>query len=340
MDDDSDVVNETVRGILSQTTQTLAELVSRISVPSLSTAVLQISPPEFSGGPEDDVYEWLDRFERSTTGLPVEQRKTLLGKSFIRSAKSWFKDDLMPQLSSNDWASIKRIILDRFSGQDQEDRYFDRLSSLTFDDRRHGSISSFSDEYIHTYRRAYPKAEEGEVVRAMVRAIPKQYKGYLNMLTKLKSINTIKELKDTLKYYDQDVKISQPNEAREAIDIHKLKEVMADAVKTMVAEQSKKTEEVIAAFAKPQNYRRYNYNQGYNNGYPRNNAKNISNNSNRANVSQGPQPGSYYNKKRVLSRSNIRRGIKPPPRPCDYCGLDHWNADCPTRNQNLSHQGC
>lgn len=226
-------VQDAIKELLDQSSRNFTELLTKVQSPGLSAAILQIVPLEFSGGPDDDVYDWLGKFERITTGLSDSQIAVLLPKSFIKSARHWFKDELEPILGSLDWKGIKSAILDRFSGQNKEDRYFDRLANLAYDNFRQGSLSSYADEYIHIYRKAYPKAGEQEIVQAMVRAIPKQYKGRLGTVINLRSIATVKSPKETLKYYNQEVNIGRPEEKKSDLDMHKITELIANAVKTV-----------------------------------------------------------------------------------------------------------
>lgn len=66
----------------------------------------------------------------------------------------------------------------------------DKLASLKFNYQRHGTLSSFADYYIHVYRKAFPKAEEPEIVKALLRAIPDEFKGYLGLVTRLGQLKT------------------------------------------------------------------------------------------------------------------------------------------------------
>lgn len=80
------------------------------------------------------------------------------------------------------------------------------------------------------------------------------------MVTKLRDITKIDVLKDTLQYYDQDAKVSQHSLVKEILSLDKFKDIMTDVVKVMVEEQSKRTDEVIAAFSKKYETRPMNMN--------------------------------------------------------------------------------
>lgn len=310
--------------------ESMSEMVSKLSDATLSTALLNISPPEYSGFPEDDIYEWLGKFERLTLGLPTDQKCTLLEKAFTRSARSWFTDELLGKTNGKDWSSIKQTILDRFSGRKAEDRYYDKLISLRYSKNEHGSLLSFADEFVHVYRRAYSNASDPDIVRACVLAIPSEYRGYLNLIRNLATISTVKDLKDTLRRYDQDIKIApQASNSNPIINMEEFKKIMTGVVKELVDQQATKTEETVAAFAKRYDNRRSNQ-YATNNNMPRKNP----------NSNINARPGSFYNE---IGRP-VRRNGGAPPSPCYHCGEMHWNCDCllrsQNRKQNLNGQGC
>lgn len=319
----------------------ITELVSKLSQASLSTTILQINPPEFSDGPDSDVYEWLDQFERTTLGLPTDQKCQLLEKAFTGTARSWYRDELQTTALLKNWSDVRETILKRYSGRDNEERYLDKLSSLKYNPLRHASLSSFADEYIHVYSKAHPSAEEKDTVKALIRSIPAEFRGYLNLVKRLSTIDTTAALKDTLRYYDQDIKIYHPKEEKETLDLNKFKDIMTDVVKTMVEQQAGKTEEVIAAFMKKNDYRQnqrpanrtmtcYGCNQvGHIRRYcPNNGAANRTT----------QQVTDNQNSSEIPSR---QQGPRPPPSACRICNEWHWVRDCPhKRNQDFGQMGC
>lgn len=80
--------------------------------------------------------------------------------------------------------------------------------TLKYDQQCHGSLMSFADEYIHVYKKAHSEATEKDIIRACSLAIPIEYRGYLNLIKNVSDITTVKELKETLRRYDQDVQIA------------------------------------------------------------------------------------------------------------------------------------
>lgn len=293
-------------------TEAMNQLVTQLSAATLSTAVLQINPPEFSGGPEEDIYEWLEKFERATLGLPKDQKLILLEKAFICSARAWYRDELQATTTGKDWPDIRGAILGRFSGRKAEDRYYDRLMSLRYDKNRYGSLLSFADEYIYIYKKAHSEATDKDIIRACTLAIPAEYRGYLNLIKSLSSILTVKDLKDTLRRYDQDIQIPPNTDKNHPISIEEFKSMMSEMVSKLAEQQASKTEETIAAFAKRFDPPRQNRYRQQSNGAPQN----------------GTAP----------------RSARPPKTPCYYCGEMHWNRDCPQhpqrQTQNLNGQGC
>lgn len=350
------IVETAMKGLLDHSSKNFEKILSKVQDPNMAAAVLQVVPPEFSGGPDDDVYEWVEKFERATTGLPDKQKSLLLPKAFVKAARHWFKDDLQPHLDEKDWPKIKGIILDRFSGQNKEDRYFNKLANLSYDCSRHGSLSSFADEFVRIYRKAYPKAGEQEVTQATVRAIPKQFRGPLGTMTKLRDITSVLDLKSTLKYFDQDVNIPLPNETTKALDIHKIGELLKDAVKSMAEVHTKNTRNTSPAPSEEHLYlardNRHHYREDHgsrpntrvtfqdrDNSLPRDgyhSGRAEYNNDHHMYRGQRPRYERQNRPASITHTNDRNRSERPPPGPCYSCGGNHWNRQCPRKNPNLN----
>lgn len=346
--------------------RSLDAMVSSIAGASLSSALMTLQPPEFSGGPHDDIYEWLEQFDKVTFALPDDQKLKLLSRSFIKAAKPWFHEEIKPKLDEKSWAEIKIDILDRFSGQKKEDRYYERLLNLKYDPQRHGSTLLFIDEYAHVYKKAHPSAQGSEIVRATVLNLPANIRRKFNLIADIQQVATITELKIIARRYDNECETTQEHKSP-PLDLDKFKQIMTDVVSDLAEKQSEKTQEILAAFMKAPNrsgpasagrgrpsYKQYYQGEGY---PPHQQQVNYYGNDGRQDWQQhyaAPinnlsghiqyQPGypaisqdvrsDYTNF--YKSDSNNRQ----PRRPCRHCGGEHWNRDCPTiERQHLNYQG-
>lgn len=373
----------------SQLQQSFQEMLSQLSGATLSSALIHLVPPTFSGGPDEDIHDWIERFEQVTLSLPSEQKNLLLDKAFIKAARAWFREELRPKLPTTDWTTSKREILEHFSGKTPQVRAYEKLMKLTYRPDRHASILYYIDEYTYLYKQAYPIHQQSEIVRAVVLSLPPNIKAKLNYMQDLSAITTVDVLKKTAKRYDQDGVEDQPNSG--PVDFEMFNQSLKQAVKELSEQQILATKETLAAFMGKQmpdnaeveepteehicfarNGQRYN-----------NPARNGQTNSNsgfrgdrqeyrnqpvcRCNGAAYSYDRRTYRNERPAYRNdrpayrndqqtyrNVRpaydnnrptyqnnpngnnRGEQGPPAPCYSCGGDHWNRQCPRRQQNLN----
>lgn len=341
--------------------QTIQAMVTGISNSTLSAAIINIHPPMFSGGSSEDIHEWMDRFEQATFALPDEQKALLLGRAFTKAARPWYSDELRPKLQVLSWKEARNMILEHFSSQAKEDKFYEKLNSLKYDKDRHGCTLLFVDEYAYLYKRAYPSAQPAEIVRAAINNLPAAIRGKFNLIADIRQLKTIDDLKDIAKRYDQEDSDTTTSNAQ-PLDMEKFKQIMSGVVSELVEKQAERTNEVLAAFMKcPQQtddrygrrrnrndrqaYQNYQNNRAsYSGNYQRqdnqrqgqytaNNYENI-----QGNNSQPPRAPSPY----PANRNNqFRKSNRGPPSPCYYCNGDHWNSECPVnQQQGLNGQGC
>lgn len=225
--------------------QTFQEMVTQLSGATLSSALIHITPPTFSGAPNEDIHDWVERFEQLTFSLPQEQKNLLLDKAFMKAARAWFREELRPTLAATEWNTVKRQILEHFSGKSPQVRAYEKLMQLTYRPDRHASILYYIDEYTYLYKQAYPIHQQSEVVRAVVLSLPQNIKSKLNYMQDLSAINTVETLKKLAKRYDQEG-VEEPA-PRGPVDIEEFNKSLREAVKELAQQQIAATKEVVAA---------------------------------------------------------------------------------------------
>lgn len=314
----------------------LTQVTSQLASATLSSAMLHITPPQFAGTPRENIHEWVEKWEQLTNSFPDDQKTALLNKAFLNPARAWFKGSLKPKLPLP-WRDIKKLILEQFSGESQEDRSFKKLMELTYDQQKYGTLSLYLDDYAYTYKKAYPRADEPETVRAIVRNLTPTVRHKLNQMTDLKEVSCVETLRKLTRRYDQEPEATDPKTSH-GLDVDQFKELMSNVVKDLVEKQAKQNEEILAAFRKqttqPLNVREKEPTGSYHKeGTPA--TMNQEN-------SRAPYRQNYRSNEHPIPRGNERpipRANRPPPSPCYFCEGDHWNADCPNRPNRLNSRG-
>lgn len=127
--------------------------------------------PTFSGGPTEDVHDFLKNFELSTITFSPQLKCMALQKSLTESARTWGKLNLKNLISTNDWKAIKKALIERFQGPNPEIRYLNKLAKLTYDPKK-VTLTSFVERFAEYYRKAYQQARDIDVIRAIRLKLP------------------------------------------------------------------------------------------------------------------------------------------------------------------------
>lgn len=346
------------------------EMLTSLSGATLSSALIHLTPPIFSGGSNEDIHDWVERFEQLTFSLHQEQKNLLLDKAFVQAARAWFREEIRPTLATTDWNTVKRQILEHFSGKTPQVRAYEKLMKVTYDPDRHASVLYYVDDYTYLYKQAYPMYQQSEIVRAVVLSLPQYIKTKLNYMQDLSSITTIDALKKVAKRYDQDG--AEAPAPRGSVDIEEFNKSLKQAVKELAEQQIAATKEVLAALVDQRAtagteteipydehmcMARTQPRNPQNQAFPNNNFRGnrqFSRNQPTCRCQQRERPAycnerpTYGNERPTYnnyqqnaqadrnSSGNNNRNEPAPPRPCYTCGGDHWNRQCPHRNKNLN----
>lgn len=326
----------------------LAPAINQLSDATLSSQMLQVAVPEFNGTSQEDVHDWIDRFETSTFSLPASRKTMLLALAFKGPARAWFSRQVRPLLATATWNKLKKLIVERFSTQHPADKHLERLSKLKYDVHGNGSIQSFFDEFIYLYGKAHPtprgetKAYEKEMTRARILAIPAETRSQLDLLADLTNMDSVEQLRATIKRYDNHVRIDKPK-PQQGLDEGKFKEILTTVVKDMMGEQNKTIAAlvdqtaVVAAFAQKNEGARHEMHPARRDSSSRNSRGRFRYRSNSYPLVEKRsriEPAQQNN--RLLPPANPQEveQQRQPPYPCVKCGGNHWHSQCQRSNLN------
>lgn len=332
-------------GIFSQS---ISQISGQLASATLSSAIIHLNPPQFSGKPNENIHEWVEKFELLTLSFPDEQKTNLLDKAFLHPARSWFKASLKPSLPLP-WKTIKTKILSQFSGESQEDRNYEALRKLSYDKDKYGTLSLFIDDYAYTYGKAYPRADPSETVRALIRNLTPSKRHKLNQMSDIKEISTVDALRTLAKRFDQEPESSEEKKST-GLDVNQFKELMSGIVKDIVEQQTKQNNEIMAAFQKFDKQSSEKQPQSFSSSFRTRSPSPNRNTSFRQGSSfernrrvrfQETDPKEIFRSTQIpnISGPNSSTGKRAPPSPCYYCDGNHWNADCTSRPRNLNSNG-
>lgn len=321
-------------------TSSLREILSNLPI---TTPLSSVKTPEYSGEKNEDVIDWLEKYESSTIALNDENKKQLLSSSFVRSARAWYKDDLLPIIHGLSWKEAKKVILKRYK-PNQRDYYIEKASRLKYYDEGHQDLASFVDQKVHLIKVAHPKRDEQEIIQETLLSIPSRIRSQLNLMSDTEDIKRISDFKTLVNRYDSRINVqgsptTTPAFSKEVFEsllraaVDKVIVGRKDDEHTAAAVVTKQTDRVSQDYQqmasqnedtyrcqcqclRSQTYSNINQNYGYRK--PTRYQKN-----------RGPRnPAGYIPNNRYTNRNQRTR----PPGPCYTCKGDHWNADCTQRN--------
>lgn len=353
---------------------TISKLCETINQQQQVTAIAGLNIPEFGGGPNEDVTEFLQKFKAATFSLNEELRCIALRKALVASARIWAKDNLKELIAAGDWKSAKKAIENRFLSADHHERYHKKLSTMKYDPKL-TTLRSYVEGYVSCFRKAHKSATDKNIIESLVQNLPANIKHTLNLLSETwRQMDDLKSLYPLIKRVEQTIlpyapAEQEPGEKLDVTTMAKLlkqmqEEFKKDCLEKIKAETKATQEEAVAAIG------RY-YNQNSTNEQPTakrpNNPVPYHNFPIRSRGYNGPQYG-RRNQYRPGDRDDIqRRPPQPtprepysfgqdtklgkdqeltnaqetyyrrhgkPPRPCYHCQQDHFNRHCPYMNLN------
>lgn len=323
-----------------------------------TSALANVSLPEYKGLPQEDVLEFIKRFKSATLPFNDDMKCLSLNKSLVGAAHVWAKENIKQFLKEGNWKAAKKAIIDRFSAPNQEIRHQEKLLKMKFN-RADGTLTSYVEIYADLYRKAHKDAVDQDIIRSLSLNLPNDIIKHLNILSEnWTTFGSIKELYSLIRRLEFKILPYEPDSENqeEKVSFTALSKMLKDIQESMKKQSDKlkeDSEEVVAAIQtrnysnkqvytqQPQRYQPYYYDRGrggYRNNYC-NNYRNdrekydrnepqltSENNPRMLPITQPDQP-MISNVSKVKENYYAKHG--KPPSPCEFCGEDHFNKHCP-----------
>lgn len=346
--------SETHSTLSDITLQKLTESISQYAATSLNS----VSLPEFRGLPNEDVYDFLNKFKLATITFNDELRCLAMIKSLKGAAYTWAKNNLKTGSEYSDWKVMKKLIVERFASPDRASRYREKLTKLSFDPEV-STLMAHVEGYVDCYQKAYPNPSDLDVIRSLKINLPAKIVRNLNVLSHdWSESRTLGDLYKLIKRLDNDILPYEKasDTSGKTLDAATLTKILSDFKDSLKPKEDKiqetSTSEKLAAIqyqhrvaSKPEYRNQWNQErQGpY---YPRPNYRNR--------LSRNYQPykkledepvnrslpmlQQYRNLPNQLELEYDKIHGKPPS-PCYLCDGHHFNRHCPFKDLKPNGSG-
>lgn len=163
--------------LLNQTLQMLSASINQQSASSINN----LNVPEFSGLPNEDIYDFMKRFKLATLTLSDGYRCLALNKALKGAATIWAKNNIKELMANSKWTEIKTALYKRFGSPDKVLRNREKLANMKFDERT-STLRSYIELYATTYKKAFHSHNESDAVRSLKLNLPGRIINGLNHL--------------------------------------------------------------------------------------------------------------------------------------------------------------
>lgn len=174
-----------------------------------SFTLVNASVPQFD--PEEDVFDFISEFERTTASFNDDQKAKLFLKAFPKKrCLPWFKANVKPAIEKgNDWLKIKPLLISRFSDSGLKERHLRKLKEMSFDLESGQRLLEFIEQYVYSYKKVFKEAEDRDVIDIIKASLPKTVIISLNLIPGFTGIDNLDSLYQAAKQFD--VQCSSPN---------------------------------------------------------------------------------------------------------------------------------
>lgn len=162
---------------LNETLQQLSTSINQQAAASINA----IDVPEFSGLPNEDVYDFVKRFKMATLTLSDDYRCLSLNKALRGAALVWAKASIKKLIIEANWQAIKAALYDRFGSSDRALMYRDKLAKLRFLEGQ-STLIAYIELYLATYKKAFKTHQHSDVILSLRLNLPDKIVRGLNSL--------------------------------------------------------------------------------------------------------------------------------------------------------------
>lgn len=342
---------------MSEGNQSLNETISKLgdSLNQYSaTALVNLTLPEFTGHPSQDVKDFIRKFKIATIALNDDLRCIALNRALTGSAHTWAKIGIKSEIAASDWSGAKKKLIERFAPPNQGLRYLEKLSKLRYNPSDF-TLSSYIELYSDLYRKSYKDCTENSIIRGLSLNLSSDIlKHFYTLSNDWIDFKSIKELMTLAKRVEHGIlPYEQKAKAEESGTISELTKAIKNLQDAVIAQKSEaksnqpESSQMIAAItggqhSKPPNIHgnkapyldqgrnpRYanQYSQKRSNVYQntyRDNQRNPRKDAAPTDAAKQPQEDKYSEKRRKYEAVH-----GPIPGPCWTCGGKHFNRHCP-----------
>lgn len=187
--------------VMNQTFHRLSESIAQQSAFSINA----INLPEFSGGPKEDIHQFLKEFKAQTSTLSDEHKCRSLAKVLRGPAAIWAKSNIKELLLHNNWKEVKAAMVSRYSLLDKQARYRQRLNQLAFNDKAY-TLLSYVETYVSVYKKAFPTHRPCDIVQQIRWSLPDKIIYGLNLIDdKWVKYDSLPMLYDIVQRYEKNI---------------------------------------------------------------------------------------------------------------------------------------
>lgn len=223
--------------------QTLQDVSKSIDQLFSHLSISNIEVPRFDEN--RDVFEFIADFELATSMINDDQKSILLPKSFPKGrARVWFETELKPAIKRNSpWSSLKRLLIERFSDQEDKDRHFKKLKDAKYNVDSDQRLVDFTEDLVFSYQKAHGDKYDDEACIKFVKAsIPPNIMSTLALIPEFKAAKTSKELIKASKLFDTNYRRSLAINNESKVNTSELASLLKDLIK-----KSESTQAVVAS---------------------------------------------------------------------------------------------
>lgn len=329
----------------------LGESIDKYAASAISTVPI----PQFKGLPNEDIHEFLSQFKLATIMFTDEVRCLAIYKALAGSAHTWAKENIKVLIKDGNWKAIKKLLIERFSGLDQQLRYQKKLLKMNFDSSK-SSLLSYIEEFVCVYRKAHTQAKDCDIIKSLSLNLPPQIIKHLNLLSDLwTSLDDLKQIytlvrrleEKILPYEDAEAKRDKANLADVKMMLKELQESQKKLLEAQNSPKKDSSVEAVAAIGKisppkqpnervtpygQQNSGSYRPNRGRYRGYYNGNnfgRQVVPQSQFKPMLPNSDEPSKNKTQKHEELKAAYEAIHGKIPGPCYHCGGDHFNVHCP-----------
>lgn len=156
--------------------------------------------PKFRGEKNEDIYDYIERFESSTTGLGDRAQVLGIRRAFQGAAKDWL-DSINKDISYNE---LKKKIFERYASEAYSMRDRRKLKEMSYKLSANETMSSYIDQYLACATRIDSKItdDEEELVMNIITSFLPEVKSQLMSLHDTSTIQSLSDLRSLAKRFD------------------------------------------------------------------------------------------------------------------------------------------